>query len=117
MEGYAVTRATSHDGDWAYTLYGREGGGEAFVHSLATEYRFALCIDLPWSASRATMLKLKMSVAPNGDLTIRDRKGKIAVIDGVNTLTISPCRPSCRNLANALELARDKGIAPEYRKP
>jgi len=84
MEGYAVTRATSHDGDWAYTLYGREGGGEAFVHSLATEYRFALCIDLPWSASRATMLKLKMSVAPNGDLTIRDRKGTIAVIDGVN---------------------------------
>jgi hypothetical protein len=84
MEGYAVTRATSRDGEWAYTLYGREGAGKAFVHSLATEYRFALCIDLPWSASRATMLKVKMSVAPNGDLTLRDRKGRIAVIDGVN---------------------------------
>lgn len=40
---------------------------------------------------------------------------RCAVIDGVNTLTISPCRPSCRNLANALELAHDKGLEPEYR--
>jgi hypothetical protein len=84
MEGYAVTRATSSDGEWAYTLYGRENAGKAFVHSLATEYRFALCIDLPWSASRATMMKIKMSVAPNGDLTLRDRAGRIAVIDGAN---------------------------------
>jgi hypothetical protein len=38
------------------------------------------------------------------------------VVDGVNTLTISPCRQSCPNLANALDLARDKGIAPEYRR-
>lgn len=39
-----------------------------------------------------------------------------AVIDGVNTMTISPCRQSCPNLANALELAANKGIAPEYRR-
>jgi hypothetical protein len=41
---------------------------------------------------------------------------RCAVVNGVNTLTISACRQNCRNLANALELARDRGIAPEYRR-
>lgn len=41
---------------------------------------------------------------------------RCAVIDGVNTLTYIPCRPSCINLANAVGLAAEKGIAPEYRR-
>jgi hypothetical protein len=41
---------------------------------------------------------------------------RCAVIDGTNTMTISPCRPDCRNLANTLDLAQGKGIAPEYRR-
>jgi hypothetical protein len=41
---------------------------------------------------------------------------RCTVVDGVNTLTISPCRTDCRNLANALELGREKGIAPEFRR-
>lgn len=41
---------------------------------------------------------------------------RCTVVDGVNTLTVSPCRMDCRNLADAIDLARDKGIAPEYRR-
>jgi hypothetical protein len=41
---------------------------------------------------------------------------RCAVIDGVNTLTYIPCRVTCRNYLNALGLAADKGIAPEYRQ-
>ena len=45
MRGYPVSRVTSRDGRWAYTLYrgGREG---PFVHALDTARRAAVCIDL-----------------------------------------------------------------------
>src|SRR3954465_5440752 len=46
MRGFPVTRATSPDGRWAYTLY--DGGGHApFVHALDTASATARCIDLP----------------------------------------------------------------------
>ena len=44
MRGFPVTRATSTDGRWEYTLY--DGGGEPFVHALDTVDRAAACIDL-----------------------------------------------------------------------
>lgn len=53
MEGMPVSRATSPDGRWAYTLYaGQERGRwdrahEPFIHALDTVGRRAVCIDLP----------------------------------------------------------------------
>src|SRR5580765_240472 len=45
MRGQPLTRATSSDGRWAYTLY--DGAGKApFVHALDTSNRTARCIDL-----------------------------------------------------------------------
>lgn len=45
MRGQPLTRATSPDGRWAYTLY--DGAGKApFVHALDTSTRSARCIDL-----------------------------------------------------------------------
>jgi hypothetical protein len=44
MTGAPVTRATSPDGRWAYTLYSSEP--HPFVHALDTERRTAVCIDL-----------------------------------------------------------------------
>lgn len=41
---------------------------------------------------------------------------RCAVVDGTNTLTLIPCRTTCVNYRNALGLAADKGIAPEYRQ-
>lgn len=35
------------------------------------------------------------------------------VEDGVKTLTIIPCRPSCKNFNNALDLARDASLPIE----
>ena len=46
MGGQPVTRASSADGRWAYTLYAR-AGHEPFVHALDTTKREAFCIDLP----------------------------------------------------------------------
>jgi hypothetical protein len=44
MYGVPVTRATSADGRWAYTLY--DSSEHPFVHALDTSGRTAVCIDL-----------------------------------------------------------------------
>jgi hypothetical protein len=46
MAGYAMTRTTSPDGRWVYTLY-QKPSGEPFVHALDTVGAAAYCIDLP----------------------------------------------------------------------
>jgi len=46
MTGYAMTRATSADGRWVYTLYQKQSG-EPFIHALDTRNAAAYCIDLP----------------------------------------------------------------------
>jgi hypothetical protein len=45
MRGNPVTRATTPDGRWAYTLY--DGNGRPFVHALDTSRLRARCIDVP----------------------------------------------------------------------
>jgi hypothetical protein len=46
MQGVPMTRATSADGRWAYTLYMRPDGAP-FIHALDTAGRTAACIDVP----------------------------------------------------------------------
>jgi hypothetical protein len=45
MQGLPLSRATSPDGRWAYTLY--DGEEEMFIHALDTVAGRAVCIDLP----------------------------------------------------------------------
>jgi hypothetical protein len=54
MNGIALTRATTADGAWAYTLYD-EGRGRMFVHALDTVRGRAHCIDLPRAAGGGVM--------------------------------------------------------------
>jgi hypothetical protein len=60
MRGQPLTRATSSDGRWAYTLY--DGASKApFVHALDTTNRTARCIDLDALAKTdLTRLGLKL---------------------------------------------------------
>lgn len=46
MAGSAMSRTTSADGRWVYTLY-QKPSGEPFVHALDTVGAAAYCIDLP----------------------------------------------------------------------
>lgn len=46
MAGYAITRTTSADGRWVYTLY-QKPNGMPFIHALDTVRGVAHCIDLP----------------------------------------------------------------------
>ena len=46
MAGSPMTRTTSADGRWVYTLY-QKPSGESFIHALDTVGATASCIDLP----------------------------------------------------------------------
>jgi hypothetical protein len=71
MAGYPVTRATSADGRWAYTLYMRPGG-YPFVHALDTARGVAHCIGIPWKGDQGLVGRLRLSLRDGGrTLTLR----------------------------------------------
>ncbi|HXH87048.1 MAG TPA: hypothetical protein VNI55_00375 [Gaiellaceae bacterium] len=81
MSGLPMTRATSRDGGWAYTLYAKPDG-TAFVHALDTRHRKAVCVDLPWRRVQQALGSVKMSVSPDGrSLLLTQGVVKLALID------------------------------------
>jgi hypothetical protein len=52
MQGAAVTRTTSPEGRWVYTLY-QNPGGYPFIHALDTVRGVAHCVGLPMSDQNA----------------------------------------------------------------
>jgi hypothetical protein len=79
MRGSPISRATSGDGRWAYTLY--DGAGKTpFVHALDTKRRNARCIDLDLLAGRQDLWGLRLRIAA-GKLTIFAQRQPVADID------------------------------------
>jgi hypothetical protein len=77
MAGLPITRATTADGHWAYTLY--DGAGhEPFVHALDTVKGDAHCIDLEMLAGRQDLYGLRLDLG-GGD-------AELAVVDGAQEL-------------------------------
>ncbi|HKP18222.1 MAG TPA: hypothetical protein VJT84_07065 [Gaiellaceae bacterium] len=70
MRGYPVTRATSADGRWVYTLY-QQPGGYPFVHALDAVGRSAVCIGLPWHGVQ--------DILPSSRLRLNEQAGKLWV--------------------------------------
>jgi hypothetical protein len=81
MDGQPVTRATSSDGRWAYTLYAREKH-EPFVHALDTVTREAFCVDLPLRLGQARQMELRLRLAAGRSTLSVTRNGRsLAAID------------------------------------
>jgi hypothetical protein len=79
MGGNPLSRATSLDGRWAYTLY--DGASSApFVHALDTVAREAHCIDLEALAGRGDLPNLRLRLG-NGSLAVVSAGKQVAVID------------------------------------
>lgn len=76
MAGYPMTRTTSADGRWVYTLYQKPSGMQ-FIHALDTVAGVAHCIDLPWSKASKGGYNLLLSLR-NDDrtLAVRWRSGR-----------------------------------------
>jgi hypothetical protein len=81
MRGYAMTRVTSPDGRWQYTLYDGTSG-HPFVHALDTVGRRAVCIDLPALPAGANPLDFHLALTPDGGgLSVASLAGPLAAID------------------------------------
>lgn len=79
MRGWAVTRVTTPDGRWAYTLYAR-AGKEPFVHALDTVRRQAYCIDVPLDLGRAAQMALRLGLR-GARLEVRTGAEALASVD------------------------------------
>jgi hypothetical protein len=81
MRGYPITRATSPDGHWAYTLY--DGAGKhPFIHALDTLGRRAVCIDLNGLTRRDDLYSLHLGLSANGRrLAVADGETPVATVD------------------------------------
>jgi hypothetical protein len=77
MEGWALTRATSADGRWVYTLFSRPGA-YPFVHALDTVDGVAHCIGLPWkSAEQGPLMNMRMTLTTDeSTLALAWKSGK-----------------------------------------
>jgi hypothetical protein len=81
MGGEPVTRASSSDGRWAYTLYARTKHGP-FIHALDTAKREAFCVSVPLDMTRDEQWALRLRLLErSGSLWVRHRQTTVARID------------------------------------
>jgi hypothetical protein len=92
MRGYPITRATSPDGRWEYTLY--DGAEHPFIHALDTLDREAVCIDLDTFPGLDDLDDLRLGVG-RGTLSVRDGASPLAVVD-LATFRAGPPRAATR---------------------
>ncbi len=91
MQGYPVTRATSPNGRWAYTLYG--GSGKTFIHALDTRNVGAVCIDLPWRKQPKRLFQFKLRLDGDGHIVVRGPRGRaLVVVDRAKLRVLSSVR-------------------------
>jgi hypothetical protein len=93
MGGSPLTRATSSNGRWAYTLYAR-AGKTPFVHALDTSTRSARCIDLDaLTGTNLSRMRLHVDAAAK-TLTVNSGLRPLVVIDTRSFRTSSPSEPA-----------------------
>jgi hypothetical protein len=93
MGGSPLTRATSPNGRWAYTLYD-ETGKTPFVHALDTSTRSARCIDLDTlTSTNLWRLRLDLDAAAH-TLTVNSGRRPRVTIDTRSFRTSAPSEPA-----------------------
>ncbi|HEX7144137.1 MAG TPA: hypothetical protein VF225_02410 [Gaiellaceae bacterium] len=91
MQGAPISRVTSQDRTWAYTLYG--GPDKTFIHALDTMHAGAVCIDLPWKSQPKRLFEFRIRRAGDGRLVVRGPRGRtLAVVDRNNLHVVNAVR-------------------------
>ena len=93
MRGMPVTRATSPDGRFAYTLY--DGAGEhPFIHALDTVGKTARCIDLHGLMGFEFLNELQLDVSPDGGaLSVVHAQEPVVLVDMMTDQVTEPEAP------------------------
>jgi hypothetical protein len=90
MAGWPVSRATSADGRWVYTLYQRNGA-YPFVHALDSVRGVAHCIGIPWTGSDTAAWNMRLGMKNGGrTLTVHWRSGRSYLNMDTRTWRLSP---------------------------
>jgi hypothetical protein len=81
MQGSPMSRVSSADGTWVYTLY--DGAKYPFIHALNTRRVEAVCLDLPKSWKQIDVSGLRLRWTTEGRLAVRYQAGDraLATID------------------------------------
>ncbi len=80
MVGQPMTRATTANGTWAYTLYSRPAD-KPFVHALDTVRRVARCIDLDaWKGTNDDLWKARLVLSGDGRKLLLRMHGKTVLV-------------------------------------
>jgi hypothetical protein len=88
MTGFAVTRATSADGRWDYTLYIRPND-VPFIHALDTVALRAVCVDLP-SVNQADLGNATLHLGPGGSVLSIQARGRTEATVDTATYVVTP---------------------------
>jgi hypothetical protein len=75
MQGSPVSRVSSPDGRWAYTLYA--GSQEIFLHALDTVRARAVCVDLPGLEDLREPFLLRLRLADGGRRVVVYRRSRL----------------------------------------
>lgn len=93
MRGLALSRVSSDDGRWAYTLYDG-GGGVPFIHALDTVGDRAVCIFMPdlEGLGRRQLSGALLATGPEaGTISVVDRRGaELARVDTTSFAVTTP---------------------------
>lgn len=85
MIGSPVTRVTTADGVWVYTLYARPEK-PPFIHALDAQHRRAVCIDLPWHGSHDALSRMRLKLNSTGTtLVVQRRSGAAEIVVDTRT--------------------------------
>ncbi len=79
MRGLPMTRATSVDGGWEYTLYDG-GGAHPFIHALDVVRGTTVCIDLEMLKPKETFGASLDATADGSAIELTDQKGELRAI-------------------------------------
>jgi hypothetical protein len=89
MRGYPVSRVTSADGRYAYTLY--DGGGNTpFVHVLDTIGGNAHCVDLDELGGNNAIDLFRLRREPDGDVAVVLRGSPFLVVEKTSFRVVDP---------------------------
>jgi hypothetical protein len=87
MQGFAVTRTSSKNGRWVYTMYANPGGGYPFVHALDTVAGTAHCVGFA-SPGDDNVFNGKL-VLRAGKLQVRTESGALWRVIDVRTWRVT----------------------------
>lgn len=96
MAGYPISRTTTRNGDWVYTLYSQTNNYPS-IHALDTVRHVAVCVGLPanWTTDSAWISNAHLKLSAS-TLTVTTKTGKARFLLSTETFRVTTPRTAMR---------------------